>query len=61
MSENVRDEGRLPTVEEAIAAARDRLANAKARLDRERGERPQLPSVVDAETYDQLKEENADG
>jgi hypothetical protein len=48
-------------VEEAIAAARDRLANAKARLDRERGERPQLPSVVDAETYDQLKEENADG
>jgi hydrogenase maturation factor HypF (carbamoyltransferase family) len=49
---------RLPTVEESIAAAKDRLANAKARLDKQRPPKPVVPSVVDAETYDQLAEEN---
>jgi hypothetical protein len=56
MTENVRDEGKPGSVAESIAAARDRLANAKARLDRESRPRPVLPSVLDAETYDQLKE-----
>jgi hypothetical protein len=49
---------RLPTVEESIAAAKDRLANAKARLDKQRPPKPAVPSVLDAETYDQLAEEN---
>jgi hypothetical protein len=51
-------EDRILSVEEAIAAARDRLANAKSRLDKERPPSVRLPSVLDADMYDALKEES---